>query len=278
MKKIIKTISPFIFPILFLIFWELIANKIDNQAILPRINEVLDILLNPTDELIGTGSLLTNIGVSMLRGMIAYIIAVIVGIPLGFILGTSKFLNRLLYNFINLFRPIPPLAWSPLVLAWFGVMSIASILDMGPKDSGYSLWNSMRISMIFIIFTASFFVILQNTMQGVKSVNQKYIDSSKVHGASQLQVFTKVLLPGALPSIVTGLRIGLSNAWLALVCAEMLPGSISGIGYLITHSYQLTRIDIVVAGIATIAIVNFIIDAFFRFIEAKFFKWQRLTK
>lgn len=279
MKNNIKNIAiSLIFPIFFLFLWEIIARTIDNHALLPTISEVLSILLNPTDELIGTGSLLMNTCVSMLRGLIAFALAALIGIPLGFVLGTSKTAYKLLYNFINLFRPIPPLAWSPLVLAWFGITSIASIFNIKPTDPGYSLWNSMRISMIFIIFTACFFVIMQNTLLGVRGVNQSYIDSAKVHGANKFQIFTKVLWPGGLPSIVTGLRIGLSNAWLALVCAEMLPGSINGVGYLITHAYQLTRIDIVIAGIVTIALVNFIIDGIFRVIEKNLFNWQKLIK
>lgn len=278
MRKIKNTALSLVFPIIFLIFWEYLARKIDNRAILPNISEILNILLHPFDELVGTGSLIENIGISLIRCLIAYIFSAIIAIPLGILLSTSKTLNKLLYDFINIFRPIPPLAWSPLVLAWFGIASIASIFNISVKSPNYVLWNSMRISMLFIIFTASFFVILANTVQGVSGIRQSYIDGAKVHGSTNFQIFKKILLPGAMPSILIGLRIGLSNAWLALVCAEMLPGSISGVGYMITHSYQLTRIDVVVAGIISISLVNFIIDGVFRYIDNKYFKWQSLAK
>lgn len=273
MKRIKDLGITLILPIIFLIFWEYMASRLDNKALLPRIEDVMNILMNPRAELVGTGSLLKNTGVSFMRAGISYFLASIIAIPLGLLIGSSRLIEKLLFSFINLFRPIPPLAWSPLVLAWFGITSLATIFNLEPRDPNYSLMNSMRLSMIFIIFTASFFVILVNTIQGVKNLNKEYFDSAKVYGASNYQILTKIILPGSLPSIMTGLRIGLSNAWLALVCAEMLPGSSSGLGYLMTHSYQLTRIDIIVAGIVVIALVNLIIDNLFRFVEKKFLNW-----
>ena len=278
MKKLKNIIISLIFPIIFLLLWQMLANKIDKAIVLPGIPPILKILLHPTENLIGIGSILRNIYISFLRVSIGYGMATIIAIPLGILIGSSNLIEKMLMGFLNLFRPVPPLAWVPLVLAWFGIASIATIFNIGPDNSNYVLLNGIKISMVFIIFMGSFFPILTNTIFGIKGVRKTLIDSLLVHGASKMDILLKVLLPGGLPSIVTGLRVGLGVAWMSLVCSEMLPGSVAGIGYLITHAYQLTRIDIVIAGIISISAVSFLIDNIFRKIERRFFKWQSLSK
>lgn len=278
MKKLKNLFISLIFPIIFLLFWQMLANKIDKAIVLPGIPPVLKILLNPTENLIGIGSILRNIYISFLRVFIGYGMAIFIAIPLGILIGSSNLIEKMLMGFLNLFRPVPPLAWVPLVLAWFGIASIATVFNVGPENSNYVLLNGIKISMVFIIFMGSFFPILTNTIFGIKGVRKTLIDSSLVHGANKFDILIKVLLPGGLPSIVTGLRVGLGVAWMSLVCSEMLPGSVAGIGYLITHAYQLTRIDIVIAGIIAISTVSFLIDNIFRIIERRFFKWQSLSK
>lgn len=277
-NRFVYRIMPFILPVLFLIGWQALAGAIDNHIKLPSIDRVLLILLNPTESLIGIGSLLKNTFVSLVRVMFGYILAVVLAIPIGIIMGYSKTANRLLSTFLGFFRPIPSLAWVPLVLAWFGIASLATLLDVGVHDTGYLLLNNVKLSMLFIIFMSSFFPILANTMYGISSVRQTLIDSALMLGAKEKDIFLKVLFPGALPSIFTGLRGGLGSAWMALISAEMLPGSIAGVGYMISHAYQVTRIDIVIAGIISIGIVGSILDLGFRLVEKKYFKWQRLSK
>ena len=104
------------------------------------------------------------------------------------------------------------------------------------------------------------------------------VDSARVLGASERDIFMKILLPAAAPSIVTGMRLGLGVAWMCLVAAEMMPGSISGIGYVITHAYTVARTDIVVAGMISIGAMGLAIDAAFRRFEEKCFAWQRLSR
>ena len=130
---------------------------------------------------------------------------------------------RLMNTFLNLFRPIPPLAWVPLVMAWFGVASFATVLGI---ETGrmYVYLNNLKFSMIFIIFIGGFYPILTSSIHGVRNVNRTLIDSARVLGANEYQVFRKVLLPAAMPSIMNGLRIGLGISWMCLVSAEMLPG------------------------------------------------------
>ena len=132
--------------------------------------------------------------------------------------------------------------------------------------------------MIFIIFIGGFYPILTSTIHGVRSVNRTWIDSARVLGASEYQVFFKVLVPAAMPSIINGLRIGLGISWMCLVSAEMLPGSISGVGYLITHAYTLASTDIVMAGMISIGIVGTLMDRMFHYIEIRKYSWQGLAK
>lgn len=132
--------------------------------------------------------------------------------------------------------------------------------------------------MVFIIFIGSVYPILTSTIHGVQTVKKTLIDSARVLGASESDIFFKILIPSAAPSIVNGMRIGLGVAWMCLVSAEMLPGSLSGVGYLITHAYTIARTDIVIAGMISISIVGALLDSIFRLLENKKFRWQRLGR
>ena len=132
--------------------------------------------------------------------------------------------------------------------------------------------------MVFIIFIGGFYPVLTSTIQGVRSVRTTLIDSARVLGAGEMAIFTKVLLPAAAPAIVTGMRMGLGVAWMCLVSAEMLPGSLSGIGYLITHAFTVARTDVVIAGMISIGVVGAAIDFIFRLFEERTFSWQRRSR
>ena len=275
MDKVKRYATSMFLPILFIVFWQISSIKISNPVLLPKVNIVTKLLINPTDNLLSIGSLLSNTLISIFRVAIGYILAAFVAIPIGMIVGYSKKLDHFLLPFLGLFKPIPPLAWVPLVLAWFGVSSLASILGI-EFGKTYILFNNIKLSMLFIIFIGSFFPILTNTIYGTRSVKVTLIDSALTMGATKKDVFLKVILPASLPPIVTGLRIGLSVAWMCLVSAEMLPGSLAGVGYLITHAYTIARTDVVIAGMITISVVGGLLDLSFQKIEEKFFKWQSM--
>ena len=174
-------------------------------------------------------------------------------------------------------RPIPPLAWVPLILAWFGTASLASLFGIR-GGAGYVYLSNIRVSMVFIIFISSFFPILINTMFGVRNVRRTLLDSALTLGATESDLVRKVMLPAALPSVFTGLRGGMGAAWGSLVAAEMLPGSIAGLGYLISHAQSYSRTDIVMAGMIAISIIGSVLDFLFRFIEERKFGWQSLGR
>jgi NitT/TauT family transport system permease protein len=218
-----------------------------------------------------------NIAISLVRVLMGYMLAALIGIPLGIVMGYYGAAFRLMNNFLNVFRPIPPLAWVPLVMAWFGIASLATMVGL-ETGKWYLYLNNVKFSMVFIIFIGAFYPILTSSIHGVKTVNRTLIDSARVLGADSRQIFQKVLLPAAMPSIVNGLRIGLGIAWMCLVSAEMLPGSLSGVGYLITHAYTLASTDIVIAGMISIGVVGAAMDLVFYQVARRKFSWQHLAK
>ncbi|NDV22074.1 ABC transporter permease [Desulfovibrio sp. JC022] len=265
---------PVMAPALLAMVWIALAEQIGNQVILPGIEQVSHIVLNPTEDLISMGSLAGNVLVSLVRVIMGYTLAAAVAIPLGVVMGYYGVIFKFFNGFLNLFRPIPPLAWVPLVMAWFGISSLATISGVETGQI-YIYLDNIKFAMLFIIFIGAFYPILTSTIHGVRNVNKTLIDSARVLGASENQIFRKVLLPAAMPSIITGMRIGLGIAWMCLVSAEMLPGSLSGIGYMITHAFTLASTDIVIAGMISIGIVGAAMDAVFRQIEQKKFSWRR---
>ena len=276
-KRMNALLVPMIVPVILALIWVYAASLIGNQVVLPKVSQVFVLLIHPTEDLLSMGSLATNVAVSLVRVLMGYLTAALLGIPLGILMGYYGLVFRLMSTFLNLFRPIPPLAWVPLVMAWFGIASLATVLGL---ETGriYIYLNNLKFAMIFIIFIGGFYPILSSSIHGVKSVNKTLIDSARVLGASEYQVFRKVLLPAAMPSIINGLRIGLGISWMCLVSAEMLPGSISGVGYLITHAYTLASTDIVMAGMISIGIVGTVMDRVFYFFETQKYSWQRLAK
>ena len=276
-QTVVRLCSLLVVPLVFLIVWEVAAKRTGNEIILPGVGQVADLLLDPTQSLIAMGSLTQNVAISLLRVLIGFTVAVVLAVPLGVAMGYYAGLYRLLNAFLALFKPIPPLAWVPLVLAWFGVSSLASLAGV-QRGPAYIYLNNFKLSMIFIIFIGGFFPVLVSSIHGVQTVRRTLIDSARVLGAGQWAIFWKVLLPAAAPSIVNGMRIGLGVSWMCLVSAEMLPGSLSGVGYLITHAYTMARTDVVMAGMVSIGLVGAALDGVFRLVEKRKFAWKRLAR
>lgn len=262
-------------PLLFLLVWQVSSGIIENKIILPAITDILNILKSPNTSLIGMGSLVDNVIISLIRVIVGYTSAVLVATPLGMLMGYSITIFNLFNYFLGMFRPIPPLAWVPLVLAWFGVSSLATFYPIQSFDSSiYVYLRNVQISMVFIIFIGAFFPILLSTIYGVRNVRKTLVESSRTLGGNEFQIFTKILIPASAPSIVNGMRIGLGVAWMCLVSAEMLPGSVSGVGYLIIHAYTVARTDVVIAGMISIGLVGVLLDIIFKIIETRKFGWQ----
>lgn len=278
MRRIFFTLClPVLVPLLFFVVWEYAARATGNDLILPPLSRIVALLAQPGESVISMGSLAGNIGVSLARVLCGYALAALIGVPLGVGMGYYAGFHRLLDTFLGMFRPIPPLAWVPLVLAWFGVESLATLVNL-PRGQVYYYLNNLKLSMLFIIFIGAFFPILTSAVHGVQTVNRTLVDSARVLGAPESGIFLKILLPAAAPVIVNGLRIGLGVAWMCLVSAEMLPGSLSGVGYLITHAYTVGRTDVVIAGMVSISVIGALLDFAFQWFEKRNYAWKQLSR
>jgi NitT/TauT family transport system permease protein len=252
-----KSFLKFLLPVAIVIGWELLAIVLDNPFILPRIGSVLVVLLNPTVDILGNGSLIDNAIISLGRVVAGFVVAAALAIPLGIGMGRSDTIYELFDSVMQLLRPIPPLAWVPLALAWFKIG---------------------LVSMVFIIGMGAFFPILLNTLDGVKGVKKTWIEAAEILGARERQILFHVILPGAAPTIWTGMRVGFGIAWMCVVAAEMMPGTNSGIGYLIMSSYNWGQVQVIMAGIIVIGLIGIVVDYLFKLVDRRSFKWRELER
>ena len=192
------------------------------------------------------GLLLKHVVASLFRVTVGYLLAATLAIPVGVLMGWFASAHAFLNPLVQGLRPISPIAWIPLAILWFGVG------DLSP---------------IFLIFLSSFFPMVVGTTAGVLTIDAKYLRAARNFEYSGLRLFRHVILPAALPQIVTGMRIGLGVAWLVVVAAEMIAVS-SGLGYLIIDSRNAgNRYDLVVAGMVVIGMVGFLLDTLMRGLE-----------
>ena len=197
-------------------------------------------------ELLGKGVLWKYILDSLRRVVTGYGIALGLGIPAGLALGWYPRLASAFNPVIQMCRPISPLAWMPLAIVWFGVSEAAPT---------------------FLIFLGAFFPVVVATMNGVKSVPAIYVQAARNFGLSSFTILRTVVLPAALPQVLTGLRLALGIAWLVVVAAEMIAVD-SGLGYLIIDSRNAgKRYDLVVAGMLLIGIIGLGLDTLARRLE-----------
>lgn len=197
-------------------------------------------------ELARQGLLLKYIVASLFRVSWGFGLAVLAGVPLGLVLGWFKPAFLALNPFIQILRPISPIAWIPVAILWFGVKDTAPV---------------------FLIFLASVFPITVSSMAAVQNMQQVYLRAAQNFGLSGIPLFRRVILPAALPQIITGIRIALGVAWLVVVAAEMIAVN-SGLGYLIIDARNAgKRYDLVVAGMVMIGLIGLVLDLLVRRLE-----------
>ncbi|MEO0074643.1 MAG: ABC transporter permease [candidate division WOR-3 bacterium] len=272
LKNIILSI---ILPVTFLAVWQLVAVKLNNPFLIPRLEAVLNRLTHPFANILETGSLLFNIGVSAIRVLMGFVLATLVAIPLGLLMGRINLVRRIIGPFVELFRPLCPIAWIPFAMAVFKTYTVVNLFGIRYSNT---IFDTIQVGMLFILFYGAFFPILLNTIDGVLRVRDIYIESARVLATPPNQIFRKVILPAALPQIFTGLRVGLGVSWMVIIAAEMLPGSDSGIGYLIMYAYQLAEMDVLITGMILIGVVGALLSWFVQLISRPFVKWQALER
>lgn len=192
---------------------------------------------------------------SLARVLSGIILAVILGVPLGVALGASRRIRTAVMPLVDFIRPIPPLAWVPLAILWFGIG---------------------MASAAFLIFLGALFPIVLSTCSGVRSVDPLLADAVHTLGASRLDVWRKVLLPGAMPPILSGIRVGIGVGWMTLVAAEFTGVRQGyGLGYMIMSARDLQRIDEVMAGMAVIGFVGLALDWLMAQMSNHLLRWRR---
>ena len=197
-------------------------------------------------ELIRQGVLLKYVVASLFRVTWGFFLAILVGVPLGLLLGWFRPAAMALNPLIQIFRPISPIAWIPVAILWFGITDVAPV---------------------FLIFLASVFPITVSSMAAVQNMQPVYVRAARNFGLGNAALFRKVIFPACLPQILTGLRIALGIAWLVVVAAEMIAVN-SGLGYLIIDARNAgKRYDLVVAGMVMIGLIGLALDAAVRRLE-----------
>ena len=185
-----------------------------------------------------------NLLISLRRVAIGYTIASVIAVPLGVLVGISKIAFKAFNPYFQLLKPVSPLAWLPI---------------------GLYLFRDSELTGIFIIAIASIWPTLNNTAFGVANVDSSYLDVSRTLGASKWRTIFKVIIPAALPNIISGLRISMGIAWLVIVAAEMLLGT--GLGYFIWNEWNNLYIPNILVTIFIIGIVGIVLDQIFAYLE-----------
>jgi NitT/TauT family transport system permease protein len=240
-RRALHIVLPLVTGALFLTAWH-VAVKLSGSDIFPTPQQVLAGL----GELAQQGLLLKYIVASLFRVSWGFVAAVLVGVPLGLILGWFRPAYAALNPFIQILRPISPIAWIPVAILWFGVKDTAPV---------------------FLIFLASVFPITVSSMAAVQNMQQVYLCAAQNFGLGGLELFRRVIFPAALPQIITGIRIALGVAWLVVVAAEMIAVN-SGLGYLIIDARNAgKRYDLVVAGMVMIGLIGLVLDVLVRRLE-----------
>lgn len=252
-RKIVKntsyTIEYFVLIIAILVVWSVLENTGRlNAVILPSISTIVDTFVKT----LSSGTLVNNLIISVIRVLKGYVLATVLGVVLGILIGLSQHLRRITDLFIQIIKPIPPIAWIPLVILWFGIGETGKV---------------------FLIFLGGFFTILINVIDGIRQADQKLIEVSKVMETPFFKHIFLMIIPGAMANIFTGLRTGLSSCWMCVVAAELV-SSTTGLGYMIMNARQFGQTDVVIVGMLTIGITGKIMDSILKLVENKVIRWN----
>jgi len=229
------------FPILLVFLWH-VAVVTTGTRLVPSPRQVAVMMYDFTfggvyDDAF-SGTILTHLFASMQRVYGGFLLAAAIGIPLGLLIGKLALLRALLDPTLSLLRPIPVTAWLPLSMVFFG---------LGPRSA------------VFLVFLGAFYPVLLNTIFGVRSVDPRLFEAANMLGCDGTSLFRKVVLPAALPSIFTGLRLGHGFAWILIVVGEMT-GVPTGLGSVIMDGRTLSRADLVITGMIVIGVAGFLCD------------------
>lgn len=227
-----------------------------SKDFLPTPYEVVRRVIVLSYEPLGAGTLWWHAWTSIVRLMSGFLAAITIGVPLGLSMALVRPINYLVRPLFELFRYVPPIAWAPFAIFWFGAGNNAQA---------------------YVIFTAAFPPVLINAYRGVQMIDTRLIDAARTLGARAHTILAEVALPGALPYVMTGLRIGLAGGWMALIAAEIVAstGSRDGLGYLILQGQQSLSADLTIGAMVMIGIIGAIIDVMLQWLNTRFDAWRQ---
>jgi len=198
------------------------------------------------------GTLWGHLGASLQRVFAGFLLAAVVGITLGVVTGWMRRVSEVITPVVEALRPIPPIAWTPLAILWFGVGNAPSY---------------------FLVFIGAVFPVFVNTFAAVRNIEQSQINAALCLGAGPGLILRDVLIPASLPVIFPGLRIALGVGWMCVVAAELIAAQ-SGLGYMIQQNRLLLQTQNVLAGMVTIGIVGYAMSAAMERLERSLVKWS----
>lgn len=238
-----------VLPLIIAVLWEFSSRVglVDDFVLPPLSGILIDMWFMAID-----GILLVHIGVSLLRVLVGFLIGAAIGGGLGIIVGLSAKAESYLDPTLQALRSVPALAWIGLLLLWLGI-------DESPK--------------ITLIAIGAFFPVYMNVMAGIRGVDRKLIEVGQVYRFSRSELVRRIILPAALPSILTGLRTGLAVAWLYVVAAEWIAAH-SGLGFMLTDGRELSRADFIFGAIILIAIAGNLTDLLLKRAEKRLLSWR----
>ena len=229
--------------------WALISGlRLVNPVLFPPPLEVFQSFV----ALMRDGSLPNHVGVSLLRVVQGFVLALGIAVPVGILMGVSPVVRGLLEPLLELIRPIPPIAVIPLAMLWFGIG---------------------EFSKVFIIMYGAFFPILVNTMAGFAEVDPVHIRAAQTLGATRWHVFRDVVIRSAFPYMVVGARLGMGMAFIVLVAAELIASS-AGLGYLINDARYRFRTDQILLGMACIGVLGFVLNKLLLEVDRRIVRWK----
>ena len=267
MKSYQRAASGILVPLVALAFWQLLSSMgWVNATILPSPMRVLVkwwAYLRPLEaydpaqmshlKWVVSGELIQDAMGSLYRVLVGFFIGAGLALPLGLAMGYSKLVYGLFNPLIQVLRPIPPIAYIPLSILWFGLGNPPAI---------------------FLISIGAFFPVLMNTVTGVQNVDSIYLRVGRNLGASQLTQFTRIILPAATPYIFTGARIGMGTAFIVVIVSEMIAVN-NGLGYRILEAREYLWSDKIIAGMFTIGLLGLGIDTLMSRLSSHLLKWHR---
>lgn len=247
-KKAINGIEYIILMVLVIAIWQVMSStgKL-NPVILPAPGKAISTFVS----LLSKGTLIENVLISLTRVLKGYAIAMTTGLILGIFIGLFEHARRITDLLVQIIKPIPPIAWIPLVILWFGI-----------GESGK----------VFLIFLGGFFTMLINVVDGIRQADIKLLEVSRTAETPFVKHVFRVIIPGASPNIFTGLRVGLSSCWMCVVAAELVSSN-TGLGYMIMNARQFGQTDVVIVGMLIIGLIGKLMDSILKVVEGRVIKW-----